>query len=79
MEALTDFIVQKKENGLTNFEVAEILKNYQRSKGESTYGFSERSVRRFCKRHEIERPPPLTDGDLRTAVDHAVKQVGPLI
>ena len=34
MEALTDFIVQKKENGLTNFEVAEILKNYQRSKGE---------------------------------------------
>ena len=36
MEALTDFIVQKKENGLTNFEVAEILKNYQRSKGEST-------------------------------------------
>ena len=59
------------QSGFTYAEISQLLQ--RRRRGDR--GLSERTVRRFCHDHNIHYRSGLSEGDLRLAVAHAVRQV----
>ena len=70
-EIISDLVERK---GMTYLQVSEYIKaNYSEDRG-----FSERSIRKFCKENEIRpsgRPPTVSDEELSCAVEKAIEQV----
>ena len=69
MESLpVEIIVELRKNGLTFKEISSKLQqNYPQQRG-----FSERSVRRYCKERNIER---MDDDEVDEVVEEAAKEV----